>query len=440
MSSPTMTWPEAAARLAVEALPEPVAPAVVYRGTAMRAAKRFLRGTHRCVPPEETLERIRPHLRTAGITRLADITGLDRIGMPVTIAYRPNGRTLSSAAGKGFTLAAAQASAAMEGIELHHAENPRLPELQLSYAALAERMAVIPRERLPLTRHALFSETRPEFWVAGWDLLQQQEVGVPLSSIAMIRHVHQKPLYARPFLHDSNGLASGNHFLEAVTAGFYEVLERDAVSCHRWAQDRTGHQLPKVRQETIEHPLAVELLERFRAAGTAAVLYDCSLDPEVAVYEANLYDERVRHVGVTGGYGAHLDPEIAMIRALTEAAQSRLIYISGARDDIFRHDDRGFKVSDSSATIASLAGRAGTVDARDRASFATRSFEGDLQRLLGVVRRMGLEQVIVADLSHEELGIPVARVVVPGLEGYRTHVYTPGPRARAFAAGCASAH
>jgi YcaO-like protein with predicted kinase domain len=414
--------------------PEPSDPPVMVRGVPMRARKLFYRGTHRCVAPEETMARITPHLRTAGITRLADITGLDRIGMPVTIAYRPNGRTLSSAAGKGFTLAASQASAAMEGIELHHAENPRLPALHLSYAELAERMPVIPEERLPLTRHALFSANRREFWVTGWDLVAQCEVGLPLSSVAMIRHAHQKPMFARPFIHDSNGLASGNHLLEAVVAGLYEVLERDAVSCHRWAQDHVGHVVPKVRQDTIEWPLAVELLERFRAAGTAAVLYDCSVGSELAVYEANLYDERVRHVGVTGGYGAHLDPETAMIRALTEAAQSRLIYISGARDDIFRHDDRGLKVSDNARTIAGLASRPGTVDARERSNNATSSFEGDLHRLLELVQRAGLEQVIVADLTHEELGIPVARVVVPGLEGYRTHVYVPGPRARAFAA------
>jgi ribosomal protein S12 methylthiotransferase accessory factor YcaO len=56
--------------------------------------KGFASGTHRLVAPEVTLERIAPHLLRFGITRCADITGLDRIGIPVYVAVRPQGRVL----------------------------------------------------------------------------------------------------------------------------------------------------------------------------------------------------------------------------------------------------------------------------------------------------------------------------------------------------------
>src|SRR5580704_5519725 len=79
-------------------------PPVLLRGEPHRAAKRFLQGTHRAVDPGEMLERIRPVLPLAGVTRLADITGLDRLGVPVTLALRPNSPTIVCSSGKGLTL------------------------------------------------------------------------------------------------------------------------------------------------------------------------------------------------------------------------------------------------------------------------------------------------------------------------------------------------
>src|SRR5215469_14560882 len=91
-----------------------------YRQQPHSEKKGFWQGTHRSAPPAETLGRIRPHLARCGITRIANITGLDRIGIPVTLAIRPNGKTLSNSSGKGVSLDAAMVSAAMEGIELFH--------------------------------------------------------------------------------------------------------------------------------------------------------------------------------------------------------------------------------------------------------------------------------------------------------------------------------
>ena len=74
------------------------------------------------MPPEETLARLVPHLGRMGITRVANVTGLDRVGVPVVTAVRPNARSLAVSQGKGLTLAAAKVSAIMEAAELYHAE------------------------------------------------------------------------------------------------------------------------------------------------------------------------------------------------------------------------------------------------------------------------------------------------------------------------------
>jgi ribosomal protein S12 methylthiotransferase accessory factor len=231
----------------------------------------------------------------------------------------------------------------------------------------------------------------------------------------------------------SNGLASGNNFLEAVNAGLFEVIERDAVTCHRvaWAQNRQPPAV--VRLETIEHPLVLELLERFAAARIGVVLCDCTVDTGIPVYLAYVYDLVLRQIGVYKGYGAHLDPGIAMIRALTEAVQGRAIYIAGSRDDMFRHNYLKLKGDDGASMVTAMEGLAPTVDARKRASEARDSFEGDTLLALRKLQSAGLDQVIVVDLSRPDFPINVVKVVVPGLEGYMFDFYTPGRRAKAFA-------
>src|SRR5690348_11062521 len=95
--------------------------------------KGFTRGTHRVCSPAETWERIKPHFLRAGLTRVADITGLDRVGIPVTLAYRPDSPTMANSTGKGLTLEAALVSGAMEAMELYHAEHVDLPVVRCSY-------------------------------------------------------------------------------------------------------------------------------------------------------------------------------------------------------------------------------------------------------------------------------------------------------------------
>jgi len=89
--------------------------------------KRYRRGTHRVCDPAETLARIVPLLGAFGVTRLADITRLDRIGIPTYQAIRPSSRSLSVSQGKGLTPEAAKVSAAMESWPAGHRRGPTSP-------------------------------------------------------------------------------------------------------------------------------------------------------------------------------------------------------------------------------------------------------------------------------------------------------------------------
>jgi ribosomal protein S12 methylthiotransferase accessory factor len=411
-------------------MPDPEPSPILLRGQALKAAKGYRGGTHRLVSPDETLARILPILPRLGVTRLANVTGLDRIGIPVVLAHRPNAATLANGGGKGVTLVAAKVSAGMEAIEVQHAETPILPFVECPYDALpAEtRMAT---DGLGGMRAGLFRPDLPEAWVSGWDLLGQREIAVPWNSVFMVPSPMRAP---RQFLAmTTNGLASGNHLLEAIAAALYEVIERDAISCTHYAEMVTGRLVPRVDLDSSDHPVILDLMAKFSRAGIEPLLFDRTSDLGIPVFECIVYDRELRHVGLGRGYGCHLDPVVAASRALTEAVQGRTILIAGSRDDIFQRDLRAIQLSDAQDEIARMKMHPATSRLDDDADRSMDSFEGDISLLLAALRGAGLDQAVVLDLSKPEIGVPVVRVVVPGLEALHLDFYAAGRRARAFA-------
>jgi ribosomal protein S12 methylthiotransferase accessory factor len=380
------------------------------------------------------MQRLSPFLQTAGITRLANITGLDRIGVPVTLAIRPAARSLVGSAGKGFTLDAASVSAAMEAIELYYAETLRpRPNLYVSYRELACEHETIPMSRLPLGLHGIFGADVPYHWTLGWDLTHQVDVAVPVAAI-MMAPGDQAPHETGVFGTSSNGLASGNTLLEAVNAALLEVIERDAVSCrlHAWRTGRDeGPRL--ISPESLgDLPLVAQLIERLDRAAVALAVADCTTDTGVPVYMAWVWNRDGRGFGVYAGYGAHLDSEIAVVRAVTEAIQSRAVFIAGSRDNIFRHEYRRSQLTDNERQVALLDSLSGSLDIEHARSFAEPSFEGDTGRLLDALEAVGACQVIVLPLSGDEFFGSVVKVMVPGFEGPPLPNYAPGARAMRF--------
>jgi ribosomal protein S12 methylthiotransferase accessory factor len=408
--------------------------AVRYRGEELGAPKLLRDGCQRSVPPEETLRRLRPLLGQAGITRLANITGLDRVGVPVTMAVRPNGRTLSNSAGKGLTLQAALVSGAMEALETYHAEEWAPRSIRRPYTEMQDDHVVPSRDELPLTRAAPFPEDWPYAWTWGWDLLRQEEVALPVSMIHMGNRATTRIFDLCTFQTTSNGLASGNNLIEAIHAGLLEVIERDAVTCHQERWITRGTPPPVMDLEAVQFQSVRQLADRFRHAEIDPVLLDCAVDTGVAVYMAYLFDRTGRVAGRFRGEGAHLDPELAMLRALTEAAQARAVFIAGSRDDLFRHREAHIRSAQTRRHTEALAFTAiPGLESRPE-SQATPTFEGDVCLLLEHLHAVGLRRVIVVDLSSPYFPIRVVKVVVPGLEGYRFESYSPGRRATAFAA------
>lgn len=401
-------------------------------GTGGRTTKAFTYGTHRVVAPSEFLPRITPLLPRAGVTRLANITGLDRTGIPTVAAVRPAAQTLSVASGKGLTLDAAVVSAAMEAIEVFSAEAATLSEFKCTHRELSSAHPVVPLDDLPLRRHAIAHADLPVRWTFGLDLVDGAETAVPTDLVTLAEPVGPPT----PFHQSSNGLASGAVYVEALFAALLEIVERDGLACRRAAEKLAGVRMPRVRLGTLGGmPIVQQVLDLLDAAALQPIIYDCTIDSLIPVYLVRLVDLSTRFVGVFAGTGAHLDPEIALLRALTEAAQSRTVYIAGSRDDFLGREHAQFRAQDSPSVIAALQAQPETVDARDVVSASAATFEQDIRYIVDRLISIGAEHIIAVDLTPSAFRdvISVVRVIVPGVAGPHVDNNVRSARAEGFA-------
>jgi ribosomal protein S12 methylthiotransferase accessory factor len=406
------------------------------------APKAWLAGTHRTVAPEATLERFLPLASRMGITRLSDVTGLDRLGLPVWMACRPNSRSLAVSQGKGLTHAAAKASAFMESAETWHAESVALPMRYLSRRDLAAQAAVVEIDSLPLSKHGGYHPDRPILWVEGRDLATGDPVWLPLELVGA-DFTDPPPAGSGCFAATTNGLASGNSLTEAIAHGLYEVIERDALSLWR-LRGGPAFATTRIDPASLTGEAVASVMERFDRAGMDVGIWDATSDIGVPVFQC-VIAEREAALGdgdlfdAELGSGCHPDPEVALVRALTEAAQARTTFIAGSRDDFdpdaWKQDSRSSRRRSAREWLDGAGRQEEPRDFRMLATNAGPTVRGDLAWTAERVAAAGIGPVLYADLTRPDLGLPVARVVVPGLEGAFRGAegdFVPGRRARAI--------
>ena len=285
-------------------------------------------GTHRVCLPEDTLNLITPLLGHFGITRLADVTGLDVLGIPVVIAVRPLGKTLSVSEGKGATLTLAKISAAMEAIELWHAENA-VPEPEIRDVTALDLSLPYAVSSLNNHRGGLFTEHTATNWIMAYTATTHEAIPVPWSVVQMGRHSREDWLLCSPSA-SSNGLAAGNTRHEAVIHSLYEIIERDATGD---LSKVPAYERACVDLDTVNDAWCAEMIDRILGAGAWLEVAEAPNRFGVPCFAAYIWAEEMSS-SIAVGSGAHSDPAVAFSRAVTEAAQSRLTTISGSRDDI----------------------------------------------------------------------------------------------------------
>ena len=390
--------------------------------------KGYSRGTHRALPPGETLERVRPLLRAMGITRVANVTGLDVVGIPVVQAARPNARSNAVSQGKGIDLDAAKASAVMEAIETYHAERIRTATRFASAEELAGDVRVVDVRRLPQVAGSRYRADLDMLWIEGLDLFSNERVWLPYETVHA-RYRLPYPPGSGCFPMSTNGLASGNNWLEAVIHGLSEAIERDAAA--RFELDPGDWMSARIDLSSVDDPDCRTLIEMFERAGIMVAAWDITSPMGLPAFlcHALELDTGPRLVPrPADGQGCHLDKAVALMRALTEAAQARVTVISGARDDISRDrygpDYDGGEIDAWRRTLQSYPGQRRFADIPD---VATPTFDADLALILDRLRACGIAEVVVVDLSPpDDAPFVAVRVVVPGLAAPGNESRRPG--------------
>lgn len=389
----------------------------VEAGDRPRDDKVHVDGTHRSRPLHETVTWARGLAPRIGITRVADVTGLDDVGIPVVMVCRPSSRSLSVSQGKGVTLAAAEASGLMESIELHHAEHIDAPLRLASWRDMDRRADTVPHDQVNRWKGFAFDPDLRIPWIEGTGLRSGRSVWVPFELVDLDRRLPRA--YPRSGIDSSsNGLASGNTVAEAVSHALSEVIERDSITM--WHVQ--PHQLKdacRVDAATIDDPHARAILDRLTERNMIVDIWNLTGPLGLPCFEAWIGPTTVTHhrrVHISGGWGCHPDRGVALLRAITESAQGRLTTIAGSRDDL---DRQGFHLGRSVSQLEGFVGRDRSMQPvrfGDIPSFVHGTIAEDVELMLGATEREGLGEPIVIDLRIAELGVPVAKVIVPGAE------------------------
>jgi ribosomal protein S12 methylthiotransferase accessory factor len=396
-----------------------------------------LNSSVRVVEPETTLGNARILAGPLGISRVTDITRLDRIGIPVFAGIRPTAMegSLCVSAGKGVTSREAQIGAYMEAIEFALAEpgassvavtlatardvldGPRRPEAILDFCPIV-------RKRIDLSA--------PLACVEAFELISQERTFVPAELVLL-------PYVRRPgtgnFGSHSNGLASGNTVAEATLHALFEVIERD-IRSFQFVRDRSS----VIRLTSL--PDAVQdLVEKLQEARLELLVRTHPNPYELPYFQVILWDAYAQGpYDLVAGYGCHLVREIALVRAITEAVQSRLSWIHGGRDDLAAQaeefaarstEDLGQAIA---ARFASLRDRGDQEDFGDVADGECEcsSIAGALQTLVERLQRASIRHLCQIALTEPDYPLAVVRIVVPRLEYLAHNSHRLGPRLHAF--------
>jgi ribosomal protein S12 methylthiotransferase accessory factor len=389
----------------------------------------------RAVSPHITLDRAKARAASLGISRVTDITRLDRIGIPVYASIRPSAATgsLCVNAGKGLHPIEAEVGAYMEAIEFALAEPGASPVTTVRATA----------------RDVLDGHARPEAILdlcpragarvrldAPLDCVEAEEISTGARALVPAELVFLPYRPSRSFIGlfgtSSNGLSSGNTLSEATVHGLSEVIERDVKSFEA-VHDTSA----PVDLDSVEEP-GRSLVEAVRAADLELHVRTAKNPFGVPYFFAIIHDPDAcaPHL-LNGGFGCHPHRSVAFVRAVAEAAQSRLSFIHGGRDDLadMLARYRGWNAARKRAFVESVVARAAhgkrvRMQSVDDHSRTVTTVEQGEEFLLRRFAQLGLEKAYRVTFSAPDDDLHVVRVVVPRMELFSETVTRFGVRLR----------
>jgi thioglycine synthase len=434
---------------------------------------------------QDTLTKIMPLCTKIGVTRISDITFMDRLYIPNYSAILPGTEdTLWVYGGKGIARSYAKASALMEAIERYSSLSSTYPRtfIRGTYFQLSKlyNKVLNPAEVVePVSQEYNDGNTIMDF-LPGFDLFANERFLVP-AEIALYKYSPKRPCTC-VFSHShTNGLASGNVLEEAICHALCEVIERDAVSIAdlcassipynilerimdsltRGDKDRYTYTRVLVENKFVDDPSIFPdvdiaevaqqfepikyLVKRFTHAGIPLLVKDITQkDIGIPTFLASSVEWITNDYGYFAkGYGSHPDARIALVRAITEVSQTRAANIQGARDDLrkirYKENDEIYKrkwhfmhaaPSCSTKQNNNYGKNKNIIKFSEITTYQNKDILDDINLILQCLKKAGLNRAVIVDLTHPNIGIPVVRAIVPKLETFEVINSIMGIRAK----------
>jgi thioglycine synthase len=456
-------------------LSDPFSSGFVLKNRKKHTAAGGADGSTRVRSIEDTLSEIIPLCKEIGVTRISDITFMDKLYIPNYTAILPGTDDIIWVyGGKGITKSRAIVSALMEAIERYSSLSGACPRsfVQGTYLQLSQSYSKVlnPAEVVEPVNQEYDDKFVIMDFLSGFDLLANEEVLVP-AEIALYRH-SPKHSASCVFSHShTNGLASGNVVEEAICHALCEVIERDAVS------------IADLCASCIPYNMLESMIDIFKKGDTYGDLFtkisientfvdDSSIFPDVDISEIVdefepinqlvkkfsdthvpllIKDITQKDIGIptilasssewithdygyfARGYGAHPDARIALIRAITELSQTRAVNIQGARDDLkkiqYKEND---EIQKRKWQFMCSSGTKKIIEFSEIATHMNEDIKDDIKLILHGLKKAGLKRAIIVDLTNPNIRTPVIRAIVPGLETFEVTNSVMGNRAREF--------
>lgn len=342
------------------------------------------------------------------VTRVGEITGLDNVGVPVWAATRPCAKVISVTAGKSLDSQMARAGSIAEAIEYSTFENPIGDYSTQNWAAFNAK-------NLWVAKGVDWKDATDIPVEHITHLATGKQILFPSDLIWLGDRQKGKTIFQRT----SNGQAVAGSFDQAFLAGLYECIERDAITIRTCAMQEFGRIPPKHDPAQIEGNLS-SLCASIVAAGLKLFLFHCSFDIMIPVYWAIVIDPS-GDLAPFAGWGCNLDSRIAAERAVLEAVQSRLVYISGARDDIQRRNFDLLRGQDPTQLIETFE------NLPSSCTFSTRmgDLSVEIEKKLVLDRLTNLRDRILYKHVVTPHGFHAVKVFVLGLESPITPMWQP---------------
>jgi len=307
----------------------------------------------------------------------------------------------------------AQVSLTMESIERYSSEFKDEYKSKLvsdSYNQLKRKFNILDPHEMILSKISDYDHDRDIHWVWGCDLARDEDILVPACAVYHPYHLDNV------FLMDThtNGIAAGNTMEEAVVHGLAEVIERDAWSIARYERNYSD---ALFIEDEPANQFIINIFERIENANIEIVAKDITSDigvPVIAAFSRDLVYQTMKPID---GFGAHLDPRVAMVRSLLEIVTTRALFIqkfgiegmcepvTAYLGDQERNDDPRFYAYNQKGL-------------RDIEVSYSNDILLDVRTIIGKLQARGLDRVIAVDLTRTDTDIPTVRMIVPGLETY----------------------